>query len=323
MLKPTRRDLLKLSAAAPALTLATPSHASIAAPQTSQNAGFFKFTLGQAQVTVVSDGHLEIPASGLGVNVDPDEVASFLKSYFLSPETNYSHTNNVIIELGDAVVLVDVGSGSRFQETAGRLLDNMSAAGIDPDSITHVLLTHAHPDHIWGIRDDFDEALFPQAKYYIGSTEYDWWMKEDRVNEVSEGLQQMVVGAVNSLTTIEEQIHMVSGETEIVPGISMIDTPGHTLGHMSVMVTSNDQSLMILGDAISHAYISFAHPEWIGGFDMDGEMAVNTRRRLLDATSTDGTTVIAYHFPFPGVGHVRQENGKYQFIPALWQWENG
>lgn len=175
---PSRRALLKIAAAMPALTLtATASRAAITAPG-APNPGFMRFTFGEAAVTVVSDGHLEIPADGLGVNADPEEVRAFLTRHFLSPETNYSHTNHVVIETGEAVVLVDIGSGNRFLPTAGRLLDNLSAAGIDAEAITHLVITHAHPDHIWGIRDDFDEALLPQAQKFLGQVERDFWMDE-------------------------------------------------------------------------------------------------------------------------------------------------
>ncbi len=322
ILRPSRRDILKLTAAAPALAL-TPAMANTAAPAARQNAGFFRFSLGAAQLTVISDGYFTTSTNGLGVNADESDVITFLESYYQDVTQRYAHTNHIVVELGAAKILVDVGSGSRFQPTTGQMLENLEAAGIDASSITHVALTHAHPDHIWGIRDDFDEAIFPDAQYLIGNAEHQWWTKDNRVNEVPEAMQQIVLGAVNSLAAVNDRLALVENNHQIAPGIRMIDTPGHTLGHMSLIVESDGQSLLIIGDAITHPYVSFQHPEWYSENDMDGDLTINTRRRLLDMSATDRMTVLGYHFPFPGVGYVKSQGDTYQFIPALWQWDAG
>ncbi len=321
LLKPTRRDVMKLAAMASALALpASTARADIGGPA-AQQPTFHRFSIGSAKITVVSDGYLDLAVSGLGVNADPAEVQAYLASYFLSTTQNYSHTNHVVIETETAKVLIDVGSGSRFLNTAGRLMTNLAAAGIDPDSITHVIITHAHPDHVWGIRDDFDEAILPNAEFIIGAQEYAWWMAEGRVNQVPEDLQQFVVGAVNSLGADGLEWTMAQDGHEVAPGVHMVFTPGHTLGHMSVLVESDGQQLMLLGDAMNHAYINFDHPEWVSGFDQDKDLTVATRRKLLDRAATDRIAVLAYHFPFPGVGHVRLDKGSYRFVPALWRWQ--
>ncbi|WP_300440072.1 MBL fold metallo-hydrolase [uncultured Mameliella sp.] len=322
--RPSRRDLLNIAALSPALALpaltAAPARAQTLGAPAGANPAHFRFQLGEAVLTVVSDGHLEIPASGLGVNADPEEVKAFLESYFLSTETNYSHTNHLVIELGEAKVLVDVGSGNRFLPTAGRLMDNLDAAGIDAGEITHVVITHAHPDHVWGIRDDFDEAILPDAQFFIGGTERDFWLQDGLVNTVSTDMQQFVVGAVNSLNVDGAEWTVVGDEAEIAPGIRVIDTPGHTIGHMSVVVESGGKQLIALGDSMNHAWMSTVRPEWVSNFDMDGEQTVATRKRLLDMAATDRMAVLGYHFPFPGVGHIAREGDAYRFVPALWQW---
>lgn len=320
LLRPSRRDILKMTAAAPAFALASPVAAKITGPSAGQSAGVFKFSLGQAKLTVVSDGYFLNAGASLGINADEGELEAFLTSHFLDVKDNYAHTNHVVIELGDAKVLVDVGSGDRFQPTAGRMLANLEAAGIDADSITHVMLTHAHPDHVWGIRDDFDEAIFPDAEYLIGATEHAWWTKDNRVNEVEQGMQQLVLGAVNSLNAVDSHLTRATDGHEVAPGLTMVASPGHTPGHMSLMVESDGHSLLVLGDAISHAYISFERPEWFTGFDMDGPAAVETRARLLDQVTADSTAVLGYHFPFPGVGNVMKTGDTYRFLPAVWQW---
>jgi glyoxylase-like metal-dependent hydrolase (beta-lactamase superfamily II) len=328
MFRPSRREIMKLAAMAPAFALpalggAGAARAQLGAPQGGNadggNAGHFRFTLGEAKLTVLSDGYFSLPTSGLGVNADPEEVRALLERHYLSPDEGYSHTNHLLIETGDAVVLVDVGAGSRFMPTTGRLMANLDAAGIDPDSITHVVITHAHPDHIWGIRDDFDEPLFPDAEYVIGAVEYDHWLQDDLVNQVAPEDQQFVLGAVNSLTLDGVDWRLLDDGDEVVPGVRMIATPGHTPGHMSVVLESGGQQLIALGDAMSHVVTNFVQPAWYNGFDADGAQTVATRLRLLDMAAADRIAVLGYHFPFPGVGHVLREGDSWRFLPALWQ----
>ncbi|MDG1430979.1 MAG: MBL fold metallo-hydrolase [Paracoccaceae bacterium] len=316
-----RRTLIAGLSAPFIVTMPGIARAVIGGPNGEQSAGFTRFTLGDFEITVVSDGNLATPANLLGVNAEDGDLAAFLESRFLDTITNYAHTNHVIINTGDAMVLVDVGSGDKFQQTAGQLLNNLEAAEIDPSDITHVALTHAHPDHIWGMMDDFgDEPRFPEATYAMGATEYDWWMKDGRVADVPDAMKPFVVGAQNALSPVAERVSMMVDGGEVTPGVRMIATPGHTLGHMSVVVESAGESLLVLGDAINHAHISFERPNWQFGLDMDKEQAVTTRNRLLDMAASERMAVSGYHLPFPGVGHVARDGEAYRFVPALVRW---
>lgn len=318
LIRPTRRDLLRLAAAAPAFAMPAAARAMIGAPADG-NPAHFRFTLGAAKITIVSDGWFTQPMSGQAINADEDEKLAFLQAHYLDLESNYAHTNHLYVEIGDAKVLVDVGSGGRFGATSGKLMANLQAAGIDPFAITHVAITHAHPDHIWGIRDDFDEAIFPDAEYIIGAEEYDFWMQDDLVNFVPESGQQFVVGAVNSLNADGVEWTMAGAGYEVAPGVRMIPTPGHTKGHMAVQIDSGGETLIALGDCMTQAFLNFAHPEWVASRDDIPEATVATRHRLLDMAATDRIAVLGYHFPFPGVGHVRRQGEAYEFVPALWQ----
>lgn len=318
LIRPNRRDLLRLAAIAPAFALPATARAALGGP-TGPNPGHFRFTLGEARMTVLSDGFFGQPAAGLGVNAPEGEVAAFLEAHYLNPAENYAHTNHLLVELDDAKVLVDVGSGSRFLDTTGRLLANMEAAGIDPSSITHVFITHAHPDHIWGIRDDFDEALFPDAAYFIGETEHAYWTQDDLVNQVAPEEQQFVLGAVNSINVDGAEWNFVKDGDEIAPGISAMNSFGHTAGHMALRVESAGQQLIAVGDALTHGWLNFAHPEWYNDIDADPETTVASRRAILDMAASDGIALLGYHFPFPGAGHVIRDGDAYRFIPALWQ----
>lgn len=316
LIRPTRRDILKVAAAMPAFAL--PASAQLGAPE-GDNPGYFRFSMGDVKLTILSDGYFSMPTTGLGVNAEREEVKSFLEAHYLDPEQGYSHTNHLLIETGEAKVLVDVGSGNRWFDTTGRLVENLDAAGVGIDEITHVVITHAHPDHIWGIRDDFDEPLFPQAEYIMGEAEHDYWRQDGLVDRVSPEEQQFVVGAVNSIMADGVEWTLVGEGHEVVPGVSLVNTPGHTPGHMSVRLDSGDKSLLALGDAMSHAWTNFAHPDWFNDFDSDGAQTVQTRKRLLDMAASERVALLGYHFPFPGVGHVMREGDAYRFVPALWQ----
>ncbi len=316
LIRPTRRDILKVAAAMPAFAL--PASAQLGAPE-GDNPGYFRFSMGDVKLTILSDGYFSMPTTGLGVNAEREEVKSFLEAHYLDPEQGYSHTNHLLIETGEAKVLVDVGSGNRWFDTTGRLVENLDAAGVGIDEITHVVITHAHPDHIWGIRDDFDEPLFPQAEYIMGEAEHDYWRQDGLVDRVSPEEQQFVVGAVNSIMADGVEWTLVGEGHEVVPGVSLVNTPGHTPGHMSVRLDSGDKSLLALGDAMSHAWTNFAHPGWFNDFDSDGAQTVQTRKRLLDMAASERVALLGYHFPFPGVGHVMREGDAYRFVPALWQ----
>lgn len=322
ILKPSRRDLMKLAAVAPAfaLPLVAPSRAKaqLGAPQ-SGNPAHYNFMLGETKLTIVSDGYFEFPANGLGVNADPAEVQAFLAAHFQPTAAAYNHTNHLLIEQGDNRILVDVGSGHRFFDTAGKLVGNLDAMGLSPDDITHVVITHAHPDHIWGIRDEFDELLFPSAQYFMGEAEQGYWLDDGLVDRVAPEDQQFVVGAINSIQAEGVDWTLLSDGGEVAPGVSVVATPGHTPGHLSIMVSDGDQSLLVLGDCITHSWLGFARPDWYNSSDVDGDMAVQTRRRLLDMAATDRIAVLGYHFPFPGIGHVMAEGDSYRFVPALWR----
>ena len=320
LLKPTRRDLLKLMAAAPAFSMPMSAKAQLGAPL-GKNPSYFRFTVGDIRLTILSDGYFSTSAQSLAINAEPEEIKEFLSSHFLSTEERISHTNHLLIETPDATVLIDLGTGNRLFNTTGRLFENMEAAGIDLYDVTHVVITHAHPDHIWGIRDDFDEAIIPDAEYIIGQAEFDYWMQDDLVNQVAQTDQQFVLGAVNSLNVDGADWLLAEDGYEVTPGVRLMSTPGHTVGHMSVLIESGDKSLIALGDALTHAYSNFSHPEWYTGRDHDGDLTVQTRQRLLDMAATDRIAILGYHFPFPGVGHVQRDNGAYRFIPALWQFE--
>ena len=218
--------------------------------------------------------------------------------------------------------MVDTGSGQNFQDGSGKMIDNLEAAGVDPEDIDKIILTHGHPDHVWGIIDDFEETTrFPNAEYYMNANEWAFWTADDTASKMAEGFASFATGAKKNLLPVSGRTKRVKPGDEIVPGVNVIQSYGHTVGHMSVAVTSKNEQLLVTGDAINHALISFEHPDWQPRVDMDGPAAVITRKKLLDMAVTDRMTVIGYHLPFPGVGHIARKGSAYRWVPAVWRWE--
>lgn len=289
----------------------------------SQAPGFFRFRVGDFEVMSVSDGHLEVgPATGIVPNAPEQELVDLLRRHHRNPDAVAVQTNVTLVNTGDHLVLADTGSGANFQETAGRLVTNLRAAGIDPADIDTVVLTHGHPDHAWGIIDDATgEPRFPNANYYVRETEWAFWTGDASLQALPEQFHGMVMGTRGNLGPIADRAERVAGDVEIVPGVRVVDTPGHTPGHVSIHISSGDQQLLCLGDTITSDLITFRHPEWYFAFDMDPEQAVATRRRLFDQVATDGIPVIGYHLTFPGVGYVMRDGDVYAWAPMDWRWD--
>ncbi len=321
----SRRDALKAGGAAALLAMGVPLYpqrADAKAPMAGKQApGFFRFMLGKYEITMVSDGNIVLPTSFEAKNVKEAELKAFLQSYYLDPNIHTSHVNVCLINTGDELVMVDTGAGQYFLETSGKLVDNLALAGIKPDQIDKIILTHGHPDHVWGVIDDFEEApRFPNARYAMMAKEIDFWTSVDAVNKLPEMFRSFATGAMRNLKPVKDLTTRTKDEMEIAPGIHVIDTAGHTLAHQSVIVESAGEKMLITGDAIHHWPITFEHPDWQPLVDMEPEKAIVTRKRLMEMAVTEKLTVAGYHMPFPGIGRVARKGKVYQWVPASWEW---
>ena len=270
-------------------------------------------TLGDAEVTIVSDGTLTLPLSFIAPDVPAAEIEALLKANGMATDAITPDCNVTFFRSGDRLAIFDVGSGSNFMPTAGDLIANMEEAGIDPADVTDVIFTHAHPDHLWGLVDDFDELVFPDANYFMGQAEWDYWRADDTLDNMPEERKSFVVGAQNRLAFLEDRINLIRPGAEVIPGVEAIDTSGHTPGHLSYMLHSGSESMLVIGDAISNAVISFAHPEWPSGSDHDPQKGIETRTALIDRLAADKSRIIGYHLPHPGQGMVERDGSAYRF----------
>jgi len=275
----------------------------------------YRFRHGNFDLTIVSDGHLVLPVSFLALDAPPAEREALLAAAGQTGAQFNSPTNVTLIGAGNELVLIDMGSGDRFMTTAGKLWENLQAAGIDKAQITKVIFTHGHPDHLWGALDEFDELLLPNASFYVAAAERDFWSGDDAMRGLPAERAGFVTGARRRYGAIKERTVLFRPGDELVPGIHAVATPGHTQGHVSLSLTGGD-GLLVGGDALTHPLISFAHPHWRPAADHVPEQAAATRMRLLDQLATDRMRLIGFHLPYPGLGSVERANGAYRFVPA-------
>jgi glyoxylase-like metal-dependent hydrolase (beta-lactamase superfamily II) len=270
--------------------------------------------LGSKQIDVLSDGNLTLPRNMVMENLPADELSEILQRYDISGEQLTPDCNVTLIRDGERVILIDVGAGPEFMTSAGRLLDALAAIDVDPYDVTHVVFTHAHPDHLWGLLDDFEDPAFPNATYMIGKAEWDYWMDPQTVDTIGDARTTFAVGAQRRLALIEDNITTYADGEEILPGIAARATFGHTPGHMAVHVAQGSNNLMILGDCIGNHHIAFEHPEWRSGSDQDGDLGATTRVALLDQLASEQMSIIGYHMPYPGIGRAEKREGGYIFV---------
>jgi glyoxylase-like metal-dependent hydrolase (beta-lactamase superfamily II) len=272
-----------------------------------------RLTVGAFEVMVVSDGHLVLPTSFLATGAPAKEFGAALAAAGQGGEQYHAPTNCTLIRTGGELILVDSGSGPHFMPSAGKLADNLAAAGIDRAQITMVVYTHGHPDHLWGVVDEFDEPNFPNASYVVATREWDFWHGVDALTGLPAERAGFVTGARRSYGHVEDKMRTVKAGDEIVSGLRIIDTPGHTQGHVSLELAGGD-GLIVLGDALTHPVISFQYPDWRPVSDHVPEQAAATRRRLLDRLAGEKTRIIGFHLPYPGIGRVERKDGAYRYV---------
>jgi glyoxylase-like metal-dependent hydrolase (beta-lactamase superfamily II) len=322
MLMLDRRTLLRAgSAAVGAAALAPTAPALAHAPQAVKQAqpGFYRLKLGTIEITVVSDGTVAFPAETLWGN-RADDARDLLTSTFHTPRPVELQLNTILVKTGDKLVLIDAGCGvDKFQKTNGALLRNLAAAGYAPSDIDMIVLTHAHFDHLWGISDHENASLlFPSAEFVASETEVKFWSDPELAGKLPPA--QLPRVTQTNLKLASPRLRLIKAGAEVAPGVTTFDTAGHTPGHISVHISSGSEEMLLAGDVVFDSEVSFLHPEWPFGFDLDVPLATKTRMAFLDRAAADKTLVGSYHLPFPGFGHVVRERIGYRWLPADWQW---
>jgi len=317
----SRRGILASAAVAAAfglhgkkLALVGPAHAE--APLEPAN-GVYKYKVGSIEVTAVYDGIWRKPHDPTFIkNASVEDTKEALAKAGLTTEFMPIPLTVVVLKIGDKYVMIDSGSGvGQWQANATNLPSNMRAAGIDRGQISTILVSHFHPDHVWGLMEKgTNAAVFPNAELIVNSTEYNWWTEPGRVEKLPEG-RKPAGKRIGDVFPTWKNWKLVEDNAEVAPGVRLLGAPGHTPGHSAFLVTSGKDQLMVSNDAMYVPALLAPHPDWQGAYDQDGATAVTTRRKLMDRVIADKMMVCGAHFPFPGRGTFTKDGDAYAFAP--------
>ena len=280
--------------------------------------------VGEIEVLVVSDGVLPLPTTMLAHNADPAVRAAWLNDMFLPPDAFDWSLNVVVVRSGGQTILIDAGLGldpNLNLPRAGQLIKRLEAAGIDLASVTDVVLTHMHMDHIGGLLvDGVKDRLHPDLRIHVAAAEVKFWEAPDFTHvAMPPGFPDALRAAAKRFAAeYRSQLRLFDEEYEVAPGVVVRRTGGHTPGHSVVRLSSGGDRLTFAGDAVFA--VGFDHPDWHNGFEHDPEEAARVRVRLLTELAANGEQLVATHLPFPSVGRVAVDGDAFRWVPAFWDY---
>ena len=315
----SRRSMLVAASAAGALGVLGPGKwqpALARAPMLGTQAPYFyRFKLGSAEATIVSDGALPLGdphANFLGLT--PEEMDKQLRDNFLPNDNAVLEQNALVLNTGDKLILFDTGLGTLdlFGPTTGKLMNSLKQAGINPEDIDAVVMSHAHIDHCGGCMADDGTRHFPNAEYFITEADYKFWTDETKVPEQ---FKVFLETAQKNLTPNLDRLHFFKDGEEILPGIQAIYTPGHTVGHTVFMIDQGGQQLCFIGDLAHHPVLLLEKPLTEFKYDTDPKQSAQSRVKMLGRLADERVALLAYHFAWPGIGHVARDGDGFRYFP--------
>lgn len=283
----------------------------------------YALRIGDIEVLVISDGVLPLPTETMSTNADPAARAAWFKDMFLGPDAFDWALNVLLVRSGDKVILVDAGLGGQFPgfPRAGQFPKRLKAAGVDLASITDVIITHMHMDHIGGMLvDEVKHQLSPDVRVHVSATEVAFWESPDfTLTAMPAPVPDVLRATANEFISVyRSRVRTFDDEYEVAPGVVVKLTGGHTPGHAIVYVTSQGERLTFAGDALFP--VAFEHPDWHNGFEHDPQEAESVRVRLLREAAASGEVFVATHLPFPSIGRVAIDGDAFRWIAGFWDY---
>ena len=324
-MRPTTRREIILTSAVAAAVLGLNGRVAISAPERRAKTpdplpGFYRYRVGTTVCTALYDGIWEkVHDTNYFKNASVDETKQALAAAKLPTSFIPIPISALVVNINGKLTLCDAGGGGQVQAfnphsvfVSGKMMANMKAAGIDPRKIETILISHFHPDHIFGLLSRTNEPLFPNAEIIVPAAEYKWWTDPSLTERLPQA-RRPLAQRIQSVIPKWKNVLPVGGEDEVVPGIRFVAAPGHTAGHTAFHLSSGDKQLMITSDAVYMPAILGPHPGWHGVYDQDGPTAEISRRKLMDRVVADNMMVCGSHFPWPGVGRVAKAGSGYAF----------
>jgi glyoxylase-like metal-dependent hydrolase (beta-lactamase superfamily II) len=318
-----RRTMFKAGAAAVA-TFPTPQIMARAAfadaptrPEIT-NSGYYRFMLGEFEVTVLLDGMriFDGPYPTFGADQDAAEVEALMRENFLPPSRMVGQFNPVLVNTGGELILFDTGNGPEGRSLGtGLLLDRIVASGYSPSDVTIVAISHLHADHINGISEDGHPA-FVRARYVVAQVEWDFWTSADFLGSQA---ADHATATHDKVVPLKDRITFIGDNASIAPGITSMAAAGHTPGHTVFLLESQGYKLLLTGDTANHFIASLQKPDWEVSFDMDKGVAASSRKRIFGMLAAERMPFIGYHMPHPSAGYVEPLDGGFRFVPVSYQ----
>ena len=296
---------------APADTAAAaPAAEPAAAPQ---SADVKPFAIGELSAMALRDGALEFPNDNqvFGVGHAPEEVAALLGAAGEPTDKLQLSLQPLLVKSADRVLLFDTGAGGNFGPSAGKLPASLAAAGVDPQSVTDIFISHAHGDHVGGLVDAEGVLAFPNATIHMSEPEWAFLagLDPEKAKAIGLGEHEKFVAAITP------KVAAFPPNAEIVPRVvKAVEIKGHTPGHSGYLIGSGENTLLYIGDAAHHSVVSVQHPVWPNGFDGDAATAAASRKALIEQNAASGQRIYAVHFPFPGLGRFEKRGDGYAWV---------
>jgi glyoxylase-like metal-dependent hydrolase (beta-lactamase superfamily II) len=323
----SRRDALRLFglAGAGAFLGSTLVRAGDAAPGATPAAGptlagaqpgFYRFKIGALEALAVNDGGFGMPPadSPFGIGEPREKVTEVLRDALAPTDMVRLPFNVLVVRMGAELLMIDAGCGSVFGPAGGRLVGNLAAAGVKPEQITGIVISHMHGDHFGGLLDAARQPVFRNAKLFIHRTEHAFW-----TSSAAESLGAETVAGVRAyLDAFKGKWQFIAGGEKLLGGLEIVDAFGHTPGHLALMIGSGSDQLMHFVDVVHHHAISFARPEWVMQYDVQPDVAIATRKHVLERVAADRVRVFGAHMPFPALGRVRKAGAAYEYVIEPW-----
>ena len=309
-----RRRLLTGAAAALACGAARAGGAAAASGEPAP--GFYRYKIGNFELIACYDGVWNRPIDDKFVkNAYFPDVQQAMAEASLPIHVLPTPFTPLAVNTGKKLVLIDTGSGGQIAPTAGTLVVNLAAAGIDAKAVDLILVSNFHPDHINGIKTKDDELVFPNAEIAVPAPEWDFWMDDGKMSRAKDAVKSWFLNGRRIFENVENVRRFQPGG-EVAPGIMSVPAYGHTPGHTAYIVADGNQSLFVLCDTTNVPALFARHPDWQPAIDQNGPQAVVTRRRILERVAVEQMPVQGYHFPFPAHGHIVKRGDGYEFVPA-------
>ena len=284
------------------------------------NSPVYRFAIGDIEATVLSDGQIAFPAYPTYAP-DPTqaEVHASMQRHGVRPPNYVLDANGLLLRTGSRTILIDTGWGA-FAPGVGRMAESLRLAGITPGDVDTVILSHIHPDHVGGLRHEDGSLVYTNAKVIVPEADLAQWRDTPDFGAmtVDEGFQAVFVGSAQSVFDLDDRLERVGDGFEAAPGVTLVAARGHTAGHSVVRITSGEATFLYAADAFHDPAFDIANPSWRTAFDYAPAEAEGARRRILDEAATEGSTIMAYHTPFPGFGYVERVSDGYAWRGGRW-----